>query len=701
MTDARRWALGVMLVAMVGCGADGAPGERGPAGPAGDAGAQGPQGERGPQGDRGPQGEPGDAAVTVVSGSFPAAGLTLNVLDATVSASGAVSVHFNLRDGRSQALTPRDTDLLGFMVSEVVLDAMGQPLRYRALTTCPADAPHADVRQSCMEWAMRSGALASDRLTQRADLSWDFRLATVVPASTTPTRTLSITAQGLRPGLYASDPASVSTAVFDFVPGGGTPVSVRVVDPAGCEGCHQTVRAHGGTRVNATMCVRCHTDELSDPDTGNSLSFGVMVHKIHRGEHLPSVVGGAPYRIVGYRGAVSDFSDVAYPQDLRNCESCHRPTAAAPDSVRFAQRPAERICTSCHDRTYFSDGAVPTGYTRHPPGMVDPTQCTTCHRETGGLSGIRDKHMLPWRRPGAPTIAATIESVTGLIPNTAPTVEFTLRSREGTAITDLSALSRLGFLINGPTAPAYSLPGVVLQATGTAAVGVTTNLGGGRFRWVAPMSAALPATASGTWAIGIEAQRTETLADMTTFRHGATNPVAYSSVAGGPVVRRRQVVEIARCNNCHGRLALHGNNRIDNPEYCVMCHTPTATDVSQRPSTAGAPQSIDFANMVHRIHTGANLPSVAEGRPYVIYGFGGSRNDFSNVRFPQSLLNCSACHADGTTTTPSARACTGCHDSTATIAHAQINTTSAGVESCAACHGAGRTFSVATSHPAP
>ena len=40
------------------------------------------------------------------------------------------------------------------------------------------------------------------------------------------------------------------------------------------------------------------------------------------GKNLPSVVAGTPYRI-WHRGAWSDFSDVGFPQDLRNCTKCH------------------------------------------------------------------------------------------------------------------------------------------------------------------------------------------------------------------------------------------------------------------------------------------------------------------------------------------------------------------------------------------
>ena len=37
---------------------------------------------------------------------------------------------------------------------------------------------------------------------------------------------------------------------------------------------------------------------------------------------------------------------------------------------------------------------------------------------------------------------------------------------------------------------------------------------------------------------------------------------------------RRPIVDIAKCDNCHKQLALHGNNRVDNVELCAACHNP-------------------------------------------------------------------------------------------------------------------------------
>ena len=102
---------------------------------------------------------------------------------------------------------------------------------------------------------------------------------------------------------------------------------------------------------------------------------------------------------------------------------------------------------------------------------------------------------------------------------------------------------------------------------------------------------AIPANATGTYAIGIEGRRGLTLpnapaAEQST-EYGAINKVFYFSVDGSPVVPRRTVVAIANCNNCHTKLSLHGENR-NQIEMCVLCHNPSETDASTRPSAVVA-----------------------------------------------------------------------------------------------------------------
>jgi OmcA/MtrC family decaheme c-type cytochrome len=110
------------------------------------------------------------------------------------------------------------------------------------------------------------------------------------------------------------------------------------------------------------------------------------------------------------------------------------------------------------------------------------------------------------------------------------------------------------------------------------------------------------------------------------------------------------VVDIAKCDVCHSVVAEHGDNRNGNAQVCVTCHNPASTDVGSRQTlsatTAGIDglweQTIDFKVMIHAIHDGNNL--AAAGSPFVIYGYGGSVNNFNNVVYPGYLYRCDACH---------------------------------------------------------
>jgi OmcA/MtrC family decaheme c-type cytochrome len=241
---------------------------------------------------------------------------------------------------------------------------------------------------------------------------------------------------------------------------------------------------------------------------------------------------------------------------------------------------------------------------------------------------------------------------------------------------------------------------------------------------------AVPANGTGTYSIGVEARRTETvLAGTTSARtitYGAKNQVMSFSVDGSPVASRRTVVATSNCNSCHVALSVHGGLR-NQTEYCVLCHNPSNTDAPVRSSATVAAdkalpsQGINFNLLVHRIHTGANLPA---NRPYVVVGFGGSHNDFSGVLYAAmgptgtagDTRNCALCHVNNSDLNlptglnqvtdpqgpinpvqPITSACTGCHVNTATASHALANTNQLG-ESCAVCHGAGAAYAVDQVH---
>ena len=205
------------------------------------------------------------------------------------------------------------------------------------------------------------------------------------------------------------------------------------------------------------------------------------------------------------------------------------------------------------------------------------------------------------------------------------------------------------------------------------------------------------------------------------------NNVIYFSVDGTPVVKRRTVVQVSNCNNCHVSLELHGGSR-RNTELCVMCHNPSNTDFTTRPTAVVAAQQklpaqgIDMNLLIHRIHTGVNLPAL--GASYTVIGYMGSVNDFTTVLYPAmgptgaatDTENCSLCHVNGSeqnlplglnpTVSPQGlinpapaitAACTGCHADAPSASHFLANTDSLG-ESCTVCHSTTGQFSVASVH---
>jgi OmcA/MtrC family decaheme c-type cytochrome len=125
----------------------------------------------------------------------------------------------------------------------------------------------------------------------------------------------------------------------------------------------------------------------------------------------------------------------------------------------------------------------------------------------------------------------------------------------------------------------------------------------------------------------------------------------------------REIASTETCNGCHLDLAIHGGARFEVPE-CVTCHNPGSAD-------ANSGNTVDMTVMTHKIHRGADLPSVAAGGQYCIWGFRDSQHCYEDVVHPQDIRACSNCHDADDPATPQAAnwyqvpteaACGACHD---------------------------------------
>jgi OmcA/MtrC family decaheme c-type cytochrome len=129
---------------------------------------------------------------------------------------------------------------------------------------------------------------------------------------------------------------------------------------------------------------------------------------------------------------------------------------------------------------------------------------------------------------------------------------------------------------------------------------------------------------------------------------------------GGDVTEQWGSMLETTCNSCHYDLALHGDRRRA-LKGCMMCHSPQSTD----PDSGN---TVDMKVMGHKIHMGANLPSVQAGNPYFIIGYRGSVHDYSHVLYPMDIRNCDSCHKDDAPngflhmTNPTRASCGSCHD---------------------------------------
>src|SRR5674476_1242267 len=177
------------------------------------------------------------------------------------------------------------------------------------------------------------------------------------------------------------------------------------------------------------------------------------------------------------------------------------------------------------------------------------------------------------------------------------------------------------------------------------------------------------------------------------------------SVAVTDPAKTRKMTDVASCNGCHQKLALHGGGRVDT-QFCVMCHNPGTTD-------ANSGNVLNFATKVHKIHAGKRL--MAAGQDYTIWGYQDSKNSYADVGFPQDLRNCAVCHSganpktpqgDNWKTRPSKEACLTCHVSNVGSTWETLHKVVAGMRygstaqatalknsDCADCHKVGSTIS--------
>jgi OmcA/MtrC family decaheme c-type cytochrome len=747
----------------------------------GDQGSPGPDGSPGPPG---PSGPPGSGATVDVA---HAQAITAVITGVTVPAAGQPVVQFGLADELGRPLTGLTATRVSFVVARLAPGENGRSSEWRAYTRRtenpgPVGPGTEPVNQAATE------AATSGQFVDNGDGTYEYTFAknitndADIPYDASLTHRVGFEIRGLAPAI---------NPVYTFQPSSGATTGIfsrEIVDNDTCEACHDQLAFHGGARFDTRYCVMCHSPTTFDAQSGNTVDLKVMIHRIHRGSELPSVqpaalppgqtsgtIGlGLGYGIYGFGAQFHDFSEIVFPQDHRNCTTCHEETDAdTPEASNYRLTVNSAACGACHDATTqqivdgVAQGPAPalidfaTGQGHSAANLaVQDQDCVTCHGpdatiNNGDLRTVK-VHEIP-EKLAAQRFAFSVVGITDTAPGQTPTV--TIQVTDPTNDDEPYDIQDLA----GPFAPGAGLTvdigwntadinnrgsgSATAADSGTPALPVRINfLGAGVTKnadltFTATAAVPIPAFMTGS---GVAILEGRPRVDADGDGELESLPVAASGLAfaitDASAVPRRKVVELARCNECHNVLSLHGGNRTDNTELCTVCHNPNNTDVARRlPPCSNAPddpvapglgpddQAIDFKVMIHRIHS-AN---------YEACGFGNSIHDFSHLGFPGHLDNCEGCHRAGTyypvdgtvvqattfdagdrttladdrAVSPNAAVCSGCHTDSLAKVHMEQNggdfdagkteegaIVSAGVESCAVCHGPGRTADVKLMH---
>jgi OmcA/MtrC family decaheme c-type cytochrome len=150
-----------------------------------------------------------------------------------------------------------------------------------------------------------------------------------------------------------------------------------------------------------------------------------MIHKIHTGENLTN----KPYFLYSPPGGMfpdqferpTDFSEIRFPGDRRDCEACHLPSTyilnpgqgilgggvlhatnhefEREESTKtitdtFFTEPVISVCTACHDSLVVNEAGDALTGENHLGGPQPESACTVCHG-FGEALGVEAVHLPP------------------------------------------------------------------------------------------------------------------------------------------------------------------------------------------------------------------------------------------------------------------------------------------------------------------
>ena len=600
---------------------------------------------------------------------------------------------------------------------------------YRTETPSPTVGPGgkpvlASAKQATTDAKQTDPALAASQLVFNPDgyYTYTFRTDIKDPARTTgvvfePNRTHRVAIQ-----LSYTNAAGATIRVnpyFDFtVDANGNAVPVtdpgktrKMTDVTSCNSCHEHLALHGGGRVDTQFCVMCHNPSTTDANSGNVLNLATMVHKIHSGKLLRSNLdkGGEIYEIWGFSNTKFDFSEVGFPQDLRNCTKCHSgANPATPQGDNWKSKPSKEACLTCHannagsawevSHKVFAGTLVGAGSAAK---QLTNAQCADCHRVGSAIAPER----VHWNQneENAAKYKMNIESAVYDATARAVTVRYSLTDpTNGDARYNLATADCTGsgatFTCSNNTRfgnlrlylafqSLVGQPTSVTEWTGGNAANVFayrgTNDGTNRY------TIQIPVPANTATAVAAGSARVVTIGQIKEPKlqvKWATDPrpevvprelvntvvqhTFKDFAISGPVIPRREIVSNEKCNVCHGALgttsgsntlanAFHGGAR-NTVEACVMCHDVNRMSSTIMTNGLALNESYQFKRMIHGIHGNSKRTFPFTHGNTVVGAFNKDgtsatgaaplaanvENYAAEVHWPGVGINCNACHVN-------------------------------------------------------
>jgi OmcA/MtrC family decaheme c-type cytochrome len=446
--------------------------------------------------------------------------------------------------------------------------------------------------------------------------------------------------------------------------------SVQVTDPSktrvmadvsSCNGCHDRLAIHGGGRVDVQFCVMCHNPGTTDANSGNVLTMQTMTHKIHAGRLLASqlATGGEQYVIWGYRDSKHDYSEVGFPQDLRNCTVCHTgANAATPQGDNWKSRPSKESCLTCHASnpgSSFDAYHAPLAAQLVGPGAspkdIKNSDCAFCHRAGTSVSAER----VHWNQneENAAKYKVNIESalydpatrkvsvrysvsdptrnnarynlVTPDCTYPAPNVCTPPSGTNNTQFGNLRFYVAYQNMVGQPTSvtefSAYNNGG----SGASALLYRGTNDGSNTYtvEITLPADTATAVAAGTARIVGVGQVREPKLeVAWATDPRPPVSPTEYVNVVvrhtfrdfaiSGALNPRREIVSNDKCNVCHGALGTtSGSNTLANAfhsgarntvEACALCHDQNRMSSTVMTNGMALQENYSFKRMIHGIH---------------------------------------------------------------------------------------------------